>query len=161
MKLPASLAGLALLTLPASASAQGGCPSGLLCAADPQGIVAALQAEGYQAKLLSDSLGDPMIASSASGYDYNIEFYGCEDHKACTSLRFIIWFKDDGTNTPQLANGWNKRKRFIQMAAQDDGRLTVAYDVSTLGGLNKANFADVVDWWQSMLGEVRTYVNEQ
>jgi hypothetical protein len=161
MKLPVMLAGFALLALPAAASAQDSCPSGLLCAANPQGIVSALQAEGYQAKLTKDSLGDPMIESSASGYDYNIEFYGCDDHKACTSLRFIIWFKDDGTNTPQLANNWNKRKRFIQMAAQDDGRLTVAYDVSTLGGLNKANFADTVDWWQTMLGDVRTYFNEQ
>lgn len=161
MKLPIVLAGTALLSLPAAASAQNSCPSGLLCAANPQGLVAALQAEGYQAKLTKDTFGDPLIETSASGYDYRIVFYGCTDNKAYSSLRFVIWFQDDGTNTPALANKWNKDNRFIQMAAQDDGRLTVAYDLSTTGGINKANFASAVDWWQGMLGNVRTFFNEQ
>ena len=33
-----------------------------------------------------------------------------------------------------------------------DGTLSITYDVTTVGGLNRENFADVVDWWNTMLG---------
>ena len=43
---------------------------------------------------------------------------------------------------------------------KDDG-LSVSYDVSTLGGLTQENFADVVDWWAVMLGELNAYFKAQ
>jgi len=148
---------LAALALPAAAAAQDACPARHVCASDPQTVVNALQAQGYKAKLGTDDLGDPAIESSASGYDYTVEFYGCKEGKACTSLRFVVRFEDDGTNTPELANGWNKTKRFAHMGALDNGQLLFAYDVTTVGGLNQDNFADVIDWWQFMLSEAREY----
>ena len=47
------------------------------------------------------------------------------------------------------------------MAVNENGSLAFSYDVTTVGGLTKANFADVVDWWQVMLGQVRTYFSER
>lgn len=160
-KLLGLAAGFALLAMPVAASAQSGCPANNVCASDPAGVVAALQAAGYKAQLGKDQVGDPKIDSSASGYNFSVYFYGCKDGKACASLRFATSFEDDGTNTPELANKWNKVKRFAQMSAQDNGSLLVAYDVTTTGGLSKANFADVVDWWQVMLSEVRKFFGEQ
>jgi hypothetical protein len=103
-KLPGLAAGLMLLAIPGAASAQSGCPANNVCASDPEGVVAALQAEGYKAQLSKDNVGDPKIESSASGYDFTIYFYGCKDNNACNSLRFAVSFEDDGTNTPALAN---------------------------------------------------------
>lgn len=34
------------------------------------------------------------------------------------------------------------------------------YDVSTVGGLTKGNFADVVDWWSVTLGNLKTFFEE-
>ena len=153
--------GLALFAVPAPAMAQAACPEGLICASDPQTVASAIQDLGYKARLGEDSYGDPMIESSASGYDFTVEFYGCREGRNCQSLRFIVKFEDDGTNTPEMANAWNKQKRFSQMSALDDGRLAFAYDLSTTGGVNKQNFADVFDWWQLVLTELRKFFAEQ
>lgn len=129
-----------------------------VCASDPEGVAAALRKLGYRADLgRHEESGDPMIQSAASGYDFTIHFNDCKASKECKSLGFIIAFANDGTNTPELANKWNKQKRFSQMAAFDDGRMGLSYDLSTVGGVNMANFADVVDWWQVILGQVREF----
>lgn len=155
----AALAG-AVLSVPARAAPA--CPSGLVCASDPQTVVNALQKLGYKALLgASDNTGNPKIESSAAGYDYTIYFYDCKGPKGCGSLGFTVVFEDDGTNTAKLANAWNKDNRFSQMAVNESGTLAFTYDVTTVGGLNQANFADVVDWWQVMLGKVRGFFGEQ
>lgn len=145
---------LAALAGPANA-AEASCPAGLICASDPQTVVAAMQSNGYKAQLgKNTATGNPKIDSSASGYNYAVLFYGCESNRDCKSLSFVVTFENDGTNTPELANRWNKENRFSQMAANDDGTLTLTYDVTTIGGLNQTNFADVVDWWSVMLAKL-------
>lgn len=133
----------------------------MVCASAPQTIVAALQKAGYKAVLGKDGRGDPMVESAASGYEYTIYFYECEDNRQCASLQFLISFEEDGTNTPELANRWNSIKRFGQMSVDEDGNLDMRYDVTTLGGLTQANFADAVDWWATMLGQLPRFFKEQ
>lgn len=143
------------------AQAQSRCGTGLVCASEPQSVVSALQKLGYKAALgQSETSGNPKIDSAASGYDFTIYFYDCAAPKGCGSLGFTVVFEDDGTNTAKLANAWNKDNRFSQMAVNDNGTLAFTYDVTTVGGLNQANFADVVDWWQVMLGKVRGFFGE-
>jgi len=145
-----------------SAHAAGECPAGHICASDPNGVAEALQELGFKAELKThEKSGDPMINSAAAGYKFALHFNDCEQSKACKSLSFVLIFKDDGKNTAQLANAWNRKKRFTQMAANTNGSLAVSYDVTTLGGLTPANFADVVDWWQSMLGQLPRFFEEQ
>ena len=138
------------------------CDAKMVCASSPQSVVEAIKEAGYKAVLSkSKTTGNPMIESAANGYDYSIFFYECEASKQCGSLQFMISFADDGTNTPQLANLWNKEKRFSQMAVTDDKSLAFSYDISTIGGLNQKNFADVVDWWALMLGEASIFFKAQ
>jgi hypothetical protein len=137
------------------------CDAKLVCASNPKSIVTALQDAGYKAVLSkSESTGNPMIESAASGYDYTIFFYECDDGKNCGSLQFQASFSDDGANNAELANKWNSDKRFSQMSVDEDKSLGFAYDVTTVGGLNKTNFADVLDWWALMLGEVSKFFKE-
>lgn len=137
------------------------CAANMVSASRSQSVVDALQAAGYKAALTkSKSTGNPMIESAASGYNFTIYFYGCEEMKDCNSLQFGINFADDGGNTVELANKWNQSKRFIQMSLADDKTLDVSYDVSTIGGLSQENFADVVDWWSVMLGELSKFFKE-
>lgn len=156
-----ALAALAAATslISAQARAAESCPAALICASNPQGVVASLQAQGFKAALgRSDSTGNPKITSAAAGYDFTIFFYGCEKGANCTSLGFSITFSDDGTNSEALANEWNKDKRFSAMSFDEsDKTLMMTYDVTTVGGLNQVNFADVVDWWQTMLGQARAF----
>lgn len=146
---------------PAFALDEEPCGKAMVCASDPQSIVKAVQAAGYKAMLTkSGTTGNPMIESAANGYNYSIFFYECEDGKKCGSIQFQISFEDDGANTLELANKWNSGKRFSQMAIADDKSLVVTYDVATIGGLNQKNFADVIDWWTLMLGELSKFFKE-
>jgi len=155
---PLALAAAVLAAEPADAETL--CPEGTVCAADPDGIAALIRSEGYKAKVGTAEDGDPMIESAASGYDFDLYFYDCTDKKACKSLQFWINFKDDGTNTPELANKWNQSKRFLQMAVNENNTLSVSYDVTTVGGLTPANFADILDWWAVMLSQVHGFFSE-
>jgi hypothetical protein len=144
-----------------AASAPLACPSGTICAADPEAVADELRKLGYRAELTAHESGDPQIKSAAAGYDYRLNFNDCTANEQCRSLGFVVVFGDDGKNTLALANTWNRQKRFSQMAVNENGSLAFSYDVTTVGGLTKANFADVVDWWQVMLGQLRGYFSER
>lgn len=157
--------GLALATAiavnPATAKDTKPCGVGMVCASAPKTVADVLQDEGYKAKIDVDNQGDPKITSSANGFNYDIYFYGCEKGKDCDSLQFNVSFKAEDDNTPEYANAWNVKKRFLQASTNDKKELELRYDVTTAGGLNKRNFADVVDWWSSMLGDFTVFVKEQ
>jgi Putative bacterial sensory transduction regulator len=137
------------------------CDTNMICASSPKTLVKALQNEGYKAKLEKDTDGDPKITSSANGYSFSIYFYGCEKSTKCDSVQFNAGFKPEDDNTASYANAWNTKKRFMQASVNDQKELELRYDVTTAGGLNKRNFADVVDWWATMLSEFSTFVDEQ
>jgi Putative bacterial sensory transduction regulator len=145
---------------PAMAADTEPCGSGLICASNPATVVAALQETGYKAKLDKDSEGDPKISSSASGYDFDIYFYGCKNNRQCDSLQLRVSFEKDAANTFELANKWNAGKRFSQSYISDKGSFVTDYDVTTAGGLTKANFADIIDWWSVTLGNLKTFFQE-
>lgn len=94
----------AFAALVASTAANAACPANMVCASEPQTVVAALTTAGYKAKLGKDSTGDPTIESAASGYDFDVMFYGCKQGKDCVSLQFRAGWKADDAHTPEYAN---------------------------------------------------------
>lgn len=136
------------------------CPAGAICASNPQTVVAALQAAGYKAQLTKDNEGDTSVTSAAAGYDFDVLFYGCDNHIKCDSLQFRLTFSPYENHTPDLANLWNREKRLLKAEARPDKRMVFNYDVSTVGGLTQANFTDTAEWWALMLGEVDKFFRE-
>lgn len=104
----------AFIAVPALAVDKEPCGAGLICASKPDTVVSALQDAGYKGKMTKDDSGDPMVSSSASGYDFDVYFYGCKENKQCDSLQMRVSFAKDRANTTELANKWNKGKRFSQ-----------------------------------------------
>ncbi len=158
MKPIAIAAAAAGFLLAGTAQAQDKQPCGIdmVCASNPDSVLAALEAAELEARLSTDTTGDPMIEVEA-GYHFDIAFYGCIEGKDCDSLRFQLLFRAGPENTPELANKWNGTKRFLQMSVRPDGKLTATYDVATIGGLNKRNFHDVLDWWDTMLDDLSAF----
>jgi Putative bacterial sensory transduction regulator len=148
------------LAVPALAVDKEPCGAGLICASKPETVVSALQDAGYKAKLSKDNGGDPMVTSSAAGYDFDIFFYGCVENKQCDSLQMKISFVKDPANTPALADKWNNKWRFSQSYINGKGLFVTAYDVTTVGGLTNANFASMIDWWSITLGNLKTFFDE-
>ena len=148
-----------VLAGPASAKDTKPCAPGLICASDPATIVAALQKAGYKAKLTTDDTGDPEIESAASGYNFQILFYDCADHKQCAAIQFYSSFTTDPSYTPAFVNKWNIDKRFLRAYLSEKKSLVFDHDVTTIGGVTQDNFADLLDWMDVSLSAVNTYLN--
>jgi hypothetical protein len=159
--LAAAAAALLVTTGAAQAQDRKPCGEGLVCASDPATVMRAMEKAGLKPKQTVDKQGDPMIESDEAAYHFDVYFYGCEQNKNCDSLRFEVAFKKEAENSADLANRWNRSKRFLQASVPEDGRFLVAYDVATIGGLNERNFADVLDWWSSMLGELGEFFQKE
>lgn len=149
------------LSAPAAAEDTAPCGAGLVCASDPATVMAAMEKAKFKPRLGKDGDGDPMIESDESFYHFELFFYGCKEHKNCDSLRFEASFEKAPENTPEFANKWNAKKRFLQAFVRPNGEFAVAYDVATIGGLNQTNFGDVLDWWHSQLDELSTFFKEE
>jgi len=149
------------LSTPGAAEDTKPCGAGLVCASDPASVMAAMEKAGFKPKLSKDNDGDPMISSDQGVFTFDVYFYGCKEHKSCDSLRFESLFEKAPENTAEFANKWNSKKRFLQAFVRADQQFTVAYDVATIGGLNATNFADVLDWWNSQLGELAAFFKEE
>lgn len=150
---------VAMMVSPYGARAEdkANCAAGLICASNPKSVADAMVAEGYRAKIDVDNQGDPAIASAASGYNFDVLFYGCVNHKGCDSLQFRATFEKNESSDVVQMNKWNRDRRFSQMAVRDDGTIILSYDLSTIGGVTRSNFADVVSWWSTILGEASNF----
>ena len=159
--LAAAVTGLMFLSGAAPAQDRDACGPGLVCASNPDTVMRAMEKARLKPSKAVDSDGDPMLESGEGSYPFTVYFYGCEQHRNCDSLRFEVVFRKEADNTPELVNKWNASQRFLQAAVKPDGRLVVAYDVATIGGLNERNFADVIDWWKSQLGELADFFRRE
>jgi hypothetical protein len=153
------LAGLMLLAAPLPAAAQE--QEQLLDLTVPHLVAKALQDAGYKAEIAKRDDGDPFIRSAANGEAFTIEFYNCELANGCGSIQFYGWYKKQPWFTPEFANRWNTSKRFLRVEIDKDGDLGMHLDVATVGKLTKANFADVLDWWSVMSGDLAEFIDKE
>ncbi|TCO70375.1 YbjN domain-containing protein [Rhodovulum euryhalinum] len=131
-----------------------------LSAADPEGLVAALQSLGYRATLTTDGEGDPKIESATGGVTFHLYFYGCDDaHLGCTGLQLSAGFDQPTPMTASDANKWNFDNLFGEMTVDDEGDPRLSYFFTTDGGLNHDTFADILDWWEVALGQFLDYID--
>lgn len=121
---------------------------------NPAEVAKVLQEEGYKATLKTNDRGEPYIVSAANGSNFTVEFFSCEGVSKCGSAQFYAWYKKNPAYTIEFTNEWNKGKRFVKAAIDKDGDLSTYMDFTLLGKSTYANFADVIDWWSVMTGEL-------
>ncbi len=155
----AALLAIGLGAAPAQARDASSCGGLMVCASYPESVRAAVEKAGLKPKLTKAESGNPLVEAD-NRYHFDIYFYGCEEGAQCDSLRFEMVFEKAPENSAELANKWNRSKRFIQAAYEEDGELSFGYDISTMGGLRPETFADVLDWWFTMEGELVKFFDE-
>jgi hypothetical protein len=132
-----------------------------ITASDPQSVVRAMQAAGYQAKLEVDKVGDPMIKSSSSGTGFGVYFYNCTDHKNCASIQFQTGFDTDPGKAPSLEviNKWNTTKRYTAAYLDDEGDPGLSMDVNLdKGGISSDLFVDDLEVWTSLVSDYEKHI---
>jgi hypothetical protein len=127
----------------------------------PENVVQAMKAAGYKADLQTSKDGDPFIASEANDSAFTIQFYGCKPDAGCTSLQFFAWYKREPYFSVAMTNKWNAEKRFLKVAIDKDGDLSTFMDISSVGKATQANFADMIDWWETMSGELFSFMDAE
>ena len=154
MKIKYALAAFAAAALALPAQAQ------MVSAKDPQSVVAALQAKGFQAEL-GTTAGEPSIVSGAGGVKFSIFFENCTDGKACTTVSFVTGFTDVDATLDQV-NDWNRKNRFARayIDAEDDPVLKMDVDLDHQG-LTRASFGEYVDIWSALAPKYLAFLREK
>ncbi|QPC94147.1 YbjN domain-containing protein [Mesorhizobium sp. INR15] len=113
-------------------------------------------AKGYgSAKLDKDDSGDPMVSGRLEGVKYVIYFYGCDNHEKCKSLQFSAGYTD--AFTAEQANEWNKKYRWIKAYSGEGSNFKM--DVSFVGGITRANLEEQFSTWDSLMSDIKSFVN--
>lgn len=147
-----SLIAAAMLVSATAASAQS------VSAAYPDSIAAALLKQGYKAEVTTDNTGDPMIRSAASGWNFRIVFYGCEDNRACQDVMFTAGFDmSDGMALPSV-NSWNQNKLVGRVYLDDEDDPHIVHFVAGLDGMPGPAFDRLMQRWETALGEFADYI---
>jgi hypothetical protein len=129
-------------------------------AADPPGVVSALQGFGYKATLETDSAGDPVIRSATEGRNFSIWFYGCNDAGAdCNGLNFSSGFDLDTGTTLEVVNDWNSTKLVGYAYLDEEMDPYLTYFVITEGGISLALFEEVMARWSRSIADFKDLVN--
>ncbi len=152
------ITGAMLALAPLTASAQANAQA-LVDATDPAVLASLIQDLGYKAKLTTDSVGDPMISSSAHGYDFDVFFYDCTDNANCRAIQFSASFDMTDGMSLTRAEDFNRDKRWVKVYLNDESDPRIEMDYNLYGGVSVANFNDTVDWWQVMMQQFIDYID--
>ncbi|OUS08617.1 hypothetical protein A9Q96_04040 [Rhodobacterales bacterium 52_120_T64] len=148
------LAVVALVLAPLGANAQA-----LVDASDVDIIAALVQDEGYRAVIGTDGVGDPMITSSANGYDFDIYFYGCTDGENCRDVQFSVTFDMEDGMSLTRAQDFNLEKRWAKVYLDEDSDPVLEMDANLYGGVSATNFEDTLDWWVILMNDFIDYID--
>jgi Putative bacterial sensory transduction regulator len=155
--------GMVLLLASPVVAQTAAAPSGAITAADPASIVKALQAAGYRGSIKTNKDGRPYVDSAANGSSFAIDLYNCEDNEkkiGCKTMLFSTWWKPEPHLSVALANRYNSKSMFGRAYINDKSELTLEMPVTTVGGINQANFEDLVDWWGVVDDEMEKLIAE-
>lgn len=149
----------ALLAL-ASLPILGGTADAGVIAADPAGVVAAMQEFGYTATLETDSLGDPKISSRVSQSNFVVLFFGCTDNVDCASIQFYVGYDLTDSFSALKANEWNRTQLFTKATIDDEGDPALEMDVNLdFDGSGADNFQDVLDIWRISVEQFEDFID--
>ncbi len=128
-------------------------------ASDPAQIASVLQELGFRAKLETTSSNTPRIESSSGGKFFYIYFVGCKDGANCKAINFSTYWIFEKKIPIETVNAWNLEK-FVGKAFLDkDGDVFLQFFVNlNMGGVDRKNFADTIEWWQLALGQFGKYI---
>lgn len=74
-----------------------------------------LHDEGYRARLVTDSGGDPQIETRMSGLDVYVYFYDCDKGGRCGTLQFSVGLDLEEGSTLETVNAFNREFRYARV----------------------------------------------
>lgn len=142
--------GFAIMAAPAVAA------NDIITANDVDAIVDIARGYGTARKTADDN-GDPEVSGKLSGINYSIYFYGCNDHKDCTSVQFHAGW-DVTDIKPDVLAKWNSENRFGSAYLDSGSNPIMEMDVNLDYGVTSDNLDDTFDIWRIIAEDFRDKV---
>jgi hypothetical protein len=149
-----ALIGAPLAAAPAAAQSQSG--DTVMSGITGERLVEILEEQGFEARVVQDQFGDPLILASAAELKFTIWTYGCGGApKSCNQLQFLAEFAlpDGQVGVEELAvmNEFNRKKRFGRASVQPEGSATVDYTINLDRGVTQDNLVSNMVVWTNVL----------
>ena len=112
-------------------------------ARNPETLVEALQAAGYEVVAGTDDTGDPVLDLVMEGYKARLLFLDCDEaaHDKCGSIQFFSSFDAEGAG---LSAGdailFARRYRYASVTVNANGDPTLRWDIETGEGIPREVF---------------------
>lgn len=151
---------LVAIAIVVTGAARASAEDTLLDLSSAEQVAAALRDVGYKAELKKNDDGSTYVLSAANGSGFTIDMTNCKALK-CNGLSFQSYYDPEPVLTLAFANQWNNDNRFLKVSINAKGQLREWFDVDTFGKLTKANFADLIDWYQTMDAGLAKFVKEK
>lgn len=140
---------------PAIASAQ------MISSQDPASIAKLLRDRGQTAIVTVDEFNDPFIETSVDNVDYNIIFYGCTEHEACTSLSLRAQRMSSGRASFEAMNNWNTEQRWTKLYTADVNSAILEMDFLFHDeAMSRSAFAAYLDIWDRSVAEFVRFIDD-
>lgn len=131
----------------------------MVSASDPAGIAKAMQNLGYRATLEKDSEGDPIIRSAATGTNFSVWFYGCDDDNGdCTGINFSTGFDLEDGATMETINTWNRDRLVGYSYLDDESDPYLQFFVVTNGGISQDALASILARWETSVADFKLHI---
>lgn len=139
---------------------QGAAAQTFVTASDPEGVMRAMQEEGYLATMSTDDLGDPKISSKVSESNFSVFFYGCNNGTSCTSVQFSSGYDLDIPVSAKRINDWNRENRFGRAFVDDEGDPFIRMDIVLANEGNSAgSFSYNLDFWRLLIEDFEDFID--
>ncbi|MDX2257618.1 MAG: YbjN domain-containing protein [Hyphomicrobiaceae bacterium] len=94
--------------------------------------------------------GTPRIKGRTAGYNYDIQFSGCEDNKNCRDIMFSSGFEVDGVKLATMTK-FNGTQLYARAYLSRKGDAFLELPVSVHGGITEANMTRYFERWRVAL----------
>ena len=150
-----------ILGLSGAAFSYGPATAQSVSSAEPGGLAKLLRERGQSAIVTIDEFNDPLIETSVNNIDYQLLFYGCTDHQACTSISLRAQRISPGRASFEAMNAWNADQRWTKVFTPEINSAILEMDV-WFGdhAMTRAQFEDMLDIWERSLVQFVRFIDD-
>jgi len=148
------LAALAALTLGAGGAQARPIPDTGLTVEE---LLAFVKSAGFDAKIEKTDQGEPYVATSKDGINFDLDLYDCDKAK-CRAVQFVASFDLKEPLGADKANAWNLQKRYVRVYLDKSGDPIFAYDANLAPGGTYEALQDDLDIFIQFLPEMLEHI---
>jgi len=148
------LAGAAIYCLLAGGAQARSIPEAGMTAEE---VLAFVKGAGLEAKIEKTDEGEPYIATSKDGVNFDLDLYDCEKAR-CRAVQFVASFELKTPLTAEQVNTWNLQKRYVRAYTNKGGDVLFAYDANVAPGGTSEALQDDLDIFLQFIPEILEHI---